>query len=394
MIEIAGRPVSWEDPAVLAGAGVAAIVLALLILLTMAVVRAGRAARAAAPLAAQVGWLAQRVQALGDGQQHLAGGLSHLGDTQAASQARMLELMENRLAQVGAGLSESVTGSSTRTARALGVLEERLQTIDRAQERIARLSGDVLSLQDILSNKQARGAFGEIQLRDVVAAALPPDAWTWQATLSNGRRVDCLIRLPHPPGPIAVDAKFPLESYEALRAAGDDRARTAAARQFRTAVKRHVADIAERYIVAGETAEGAMMFLPSEAVYAELHGNFGDVVREGFARKVWIVSPTTCMATLTTLRAALTDVRLAEHAAEIRTALKHLSRDLELVVARADKLENHFDQVRRDVEGVSVAAARAGRRAARIDALDFAPASPRDEVRSAETAAPNAASGR
>jgi len=176
-----------------------------------------------------------------------------------------------------------------------------------AQTNIEKLSGDVLSLQDILWNKQTRGAFGEIQLNDIVTKALAPDAYSFQATLSNGKRADCLIHLPNPPGPIVVDAKFPLEAYEAIRAAKTDEQMVVANRAMRTSVRVHIKAISEKYIIEGETADGALMFLPSEAVYAELHANFPDVVREGFDARVWIVSPTTCMATLNTMRAVLKD---------------------------------------------------------------------------------------
>ena len=155
----------------------------------------------------------------------------------------------------------------------------------------------MLSLQDILSNKQTRGAYGEIQLNDIVTKALPSDSYTLQATLSNGNRPDCLIHLPNPPGHIVIDSKFPLESYEALRNAKTDWDLNEAAKFLRASIKKHIKDISSKYIIEGETADGALMFLPSEAVYAELHANFPELVREGFAARVWIVSPTTCMAT-------------------------------------------------------------------------------------------------
>lgn len=179
-------------------------------------------------------------------------------------------------------------------------------------------------MQDILSNKQTRGAFGEIQLHDIVLKALPSDSYTMQATLSNGRRADCLIHLPNPPGPIVIDSKFPLEAYEVLRRAETQPDLDMAARLLRQSVRGHIRAIAERYILEGETADGALMFLPSEAVYAELHANFPDLVREGFAAKVWIVSPTTCMAVLNTMRAVLKDARMREQAGAIRKELAEL----------------------------------------------------------------------
>jgi len=305
MTEIFGLPL--DDPRVQAGLAVLAVVLLLLLLIWRAV---ARAARASDPVLHHVEALGQRVQALSDGQQQLAGGLHHVSEAAAASQTKMLQLMEARLAEVSRTMSDSLHGTATRTARSLGELQQRLETIDKAQANIEKLSGNVLSLQDILSNKQTRGAFGEIQLHDIVQKALPADAFTMQATLSNGKRADCLIHLPNPPGPIVIDSKFPLEAYEALRRAEGPQAQTEAARQMRTAVRVHLKAIAERYIIEGETADGALMFLPSEAVYAELHANFAEIVREGFALRVWIVSPTTCMATLNTMRAVLKDARM------------------------------------------------------------------------------------
>ena len=166
--------------------------------------------------------LVKQLQALSDGQERLAGGLHHVSEANAKAQTNMLALMEQRLAQVQQQLSENMHGSARRTAQSLGDLQQRLATIDKAQENITKLSGDVLSLQDILSNKQTRGAFGEIQLHDIVIKALPQDSFTMQATLSNGRRADCIIHLPNPPGPIAIDSKFPLEAYEAMRRASTE----------------------------------------------------------------------------------------------------------------------------------------------------------------------------
>jgi DNA recombination protein RmuC len=332
-----------------------------------------RTARATEPLARHLAALDGAVKTLNDSQHQLYGGLKQVAQTQAETQGRLTLAMETRLAEVTQALSESLAQSSTRTARSLGDLQQRLETIDKAQSNIEKLSGNVLSLQDILSNKQTRGAFGEIQLRDIVTKALPPDAYAFQATLSNNRRADCLVHLPNPPGPIVIDAKFPLEAYEALRAAGTPQAQQEAARAFRTAVRAHLRAIAERYVIEGETAEGALMFLPSEAVYAELHANFGDVVREGFALRVWTVSPTTCMATLHTLRAILKDARMREQAHAIRRELGLLHKDVERLGARVGNLDRHFGQAARDIEEIKISADRAGNRARRLEAIDFAP---------------------
>ena len=368
MIEIAGQTYHWNDPLVLMIAGAALIVLGFFLLILRAT---GRSAKATEPLMREMSYLGQRVQNLSEGQERLAGGLHHVSETQAHSQTAMLQLMEKRLAEVQRGMTESLQGTSTRTARSLGELQQRLETIDKAQANIEKLSGNVLGLQDILSNKQTRGAFGEIQLNDIVRKALPSDAYAMQVTLSNGKRADCLIHLPNPPGPIVIDSKFPLEAYEALRRAPNPAALTEAARFMRLSVRAHIKAISEKYILEGETADGALMFLPSEAVYAELHANFPELVREGFEAKVWIVSPTTCMATLNTMRAVLKDARMREQAGAIRATLRLLHRDVELVVGRVEKLNTHFNQARADLEGIGTAAERAGKRAAKLDNFDF-----------------------
>jgi DNA recombination protein RmuC len=388
MIQIAGQSYWLSDPLVFAGLAGAVVALLVLILLVVAVRRAGRSAQMMAPIAQQMGALGQRVQNLSEGQHQLVGGLSQVSELQAASQAQMLQLMEQRLADVSRAMGENLEGSSRRTAQSLGDLQQRLETIDRAQANIEKLSGDVLSLQDILSNKQTRGAFGEIQLNDIVGKALPSDSYSLQHTLSNGKRADCLIHLPNPPGPIVIDAKFPLEAYEALRAANTQWETKEAVAQFKTSVRKHIRDISQRYILDGETADGALMFLPSEAIYAELHANFPALVREGFDAKVWIVSPTTCMATLNTMRAILKDARMREQAGAIRTTLRQLHRDVELVVERVAKLNTHFGQARADLDGIGTAAERAGKRAAKLDNFDFEELDPGDGERVVPLIAP------
>ncbi|MEM7614530.1 MAG: DNA recombination protein RmuC, partial [Pseudomonadota bacterium] len=341
----------WSDPMLLAGAAAAiGLPLVMLFLLLILVLRAaGRTARATEPLAQQVTHLGQTVGAIGDAQQRLHGGLQHVSEAQAKAQLSMVQTMERRLEEVQRQMTDSLHGTSVRTTRSLTELQERLATIDKAQTKIEKLSGDVLGLQDILSNKQTRGAFGEIQLQDIVTKAMPANSFAFQATLSNGKRADCLIDLPNPPGPIVIDSKFPLEAYEALVNAATERELTEAARALRVAVRTHIKHIAERYIIEGETAEGALMFLPSEAVYAELHANFPEIIREGFAARVWTVSPTTCMATLNTLRAILKDAQMREQAGNIRRELALLAKDMERLGDRVGNLDRHFGQAAKDI---------------------------------------------
>ncbi len=402
MIEIAGTQYALNDPVILVAGGVLALILLLLFLSLRA---SQRSARMAEPLARQMAHLGQHVQALGQGQEQLRGGLQHVSDTQANAQVQVIQTVESRLssvqqqmndrladnamksaralAEMQERMKESLHGSSKQTATSLTQLQERLAAIDKAQDNITKLSGDVLSLQDILSNKQTRGAFGEIQLNDIVSKALPHDSFQLQATLSNGRRADCLIHLPNPPGPIVIDSKFPLEAYESLIGSTNDAELKAAVQMFRSTVRKHINDIAEKYILDGETADGALMFLPSEAVYAELHAKFPELVQESFTKRVWIVSPTTCMATLNTMRAILKDARMREQAGAIRKELGMLHKDVERLGDRVANLDRHFGQAAKDISEIKISAEKAGRRAQRLDNFDFeelAPEAPSEVV--------------
>ena len=393
MIQIGDYMIDLSDPLVIAALIGGALILLILLLLVLSLRAASRSARMAVPLVHQMNSLGQSVQNLGSGQEQLAGGLRGVSDAQQTGQHQLVQTMEMRLAAVQQQMNdrlhenamksaraltdmqermnEVLAGGSEKTTKSLTELQERLATIDRAQANIEKLSGDVLSLQDILSNKQTRGAFGEIQLNDIVTKALPSDAFSLQATLSNGRRADCLIHLPNPPGPIVIDCKFPLEAYESLRRAESKEQLRQAAQMLRTSVRAHIKAIAERYILEGETADGALMFLPSEAVYAELHANFPEIVREGFQAKVWIVSPTTCMATLNTMRAILKDARMREQAGAIRKELSLLYSDVDRLGTRVENLDRHFGQAAKDIAEIKISADKAGNRARRLDNFDF-----------------------
>lgn len=340
-------------------------------------------AQAAAQMTAQE--TAQRAadaQRMADSQAELIGRIAQLAEAQNAGQMRMAEQMqiqerelsrklEVRLADVGRRVGESLEKSSVQAQTSLTDLKERLAVIDTAQKNLTELSGQVTGLQDILSNKQARGAFGEVQLEDIVRSALPPNAYDFQVTLSNSKRVDCLVRLPNPPGSIAIDAKFPLESYRALRAADDDAQRQQARRGLATDVLNHVKAIADRYIVSGETAESALLFLPSEAVYAELHASLPEVIDQSYRARVWIVSPTTLMATLNTVRAVLKDVQMREQAHVIQKEVGILMEDVGRLDDRASKLETHFQRVEKDVHDIRVSTSKISRRGDQIKKIEL-----------------------
>jgi DNA recombination protein RmuC len=284
--------------------------------------------------------------------------------------------LNERLDGLNKRLGDSFAEQTEKTGETLKDLHSRLAVIDRAQQKITDLSQQVVGLQDILSNKQARGAFGEIQLQDIVVGALPPSAYDFQVTLGNGSRVDCLLKLPNPPGSIALDAKFPLESYRALRNAADDAEKVQASRAFSADVIRHVKAISEKYVIPGETAESALMFLPSEAVYAELHANFGNVIEESYRRRVWIVSPTTLMATLNTVRAVLKDARMREQAGVIQTEVLTLLDDVERLDKRVGRLNQHFDQTAEDIRQIRISTDKVIKRAERIDEIQLGEETP------------------
>lgn len=326
--------------------------------------------------------LARAVESVGQAQASLAGRMAQMAEGQAASQAAMAERLqaqeralskavEERLAELAKRLDEGMQAASHRQATSLHELRERLVVIDSAQKTITELSAQVVSLQDVLSNKQARGAFGELQLSDLVKNVLPPSAYEFQAAIGEGRRVDCLLKLPNPPGAIAVDAKFPLESWHLLRQAKTDAERVAAGRAFGTAILKHVRDIAEKYIVPGETAESALMFLPSEAVYAELHASFPDVVEKSYRAKVWIVSPTTLMATLNTIRAVLKDARMREQAGVIQKEVALLLGDIVRLDDRVAALGKHFDQANEDIRQIRISTDKVAKRADRIEEVQL-----------------------
>jgi len=358
------------------------------------------AVAAALAVGAVVGLLLRRQPAPQGPQEHpelaaLTGRLAQMAESQTAVQNVIIERLQaqervviktvdERLQGFSKQVGDRLNDSSTKSQTALADLRERLAVIDKAQQNLTELSTQVVGLQDILANKQARGAFGEIQLRDLVEATLPPSAYAFQATLGNGRRADCLLQLPNPPGAIAIDSKFPLESYETLRKAGSDEALLVPARRaFAADVRRHVQDIAQRYIIPGETAESALMFLPSEAVYAELHANYREVVEASYKARVWIVSPTTLMATLNTVRAVLKDVRMREQAAIIQTEVGKMMEDVVRLDKRVGKLESHFDQASRDIQDIRTSANKIVSRGEKIGELEL-----EDAEREAQQVAP------
>lgn len=317
-------------------------------------------------------------------QAELSGRLAQMSEHSSMEQGRiaqaineqklsLLKIIDDKLLQVTQKVGDGLQKSATKTDETLAALRERLAKIDVAQQKISSLSEQVVSLQEVLSNKQARGAFGEIQLNDLVTSILPPSAYSFQVVMGNQKRADCVLNLPNPPGCIVIDSKFPLESYQALRNANTDREKVEAERFFRSSVLKHIKDIADKYIIPGETAESALMFLPAESIYAELYTNFVDVVEVSFRSKVWVVSPTTLMATLNTVRAVLKDARMREQAGVIQKEVGLLIEDIGRLDERVENLAKHFDMATRDIGDIRVSSAKISRRVDKIEEIELGP---------------------
>lgn len=289
----------------------------------------------------------------------------------AAAQERLSARTEERLREQERALAARLDTAAERTQQTAGAIQQRLAVIDAARENLEALGGQVTSLAAVLGNKQARGALGEVQLRELVADRLPAGGFSWQHTLSNGTRCDCLVRLPFPPGPIAVDSKFPLEAWAALQDAPTEQARSLARRRFAADIRRHVADIAGKYLIPGETAEGALMFVPSEAVHAALHAEFADLVAEAARRHVHIVGPSTLWAVLNTMRGLLRDARLQAEARRIRAEVEKLAEETARLERRVAALRSHHAAMGQDMREIETSAERIARRGEAIRALDI-----------------------
>jgi DNA recombination protein RmuC len=354
-------------------AAVAALLAALTALALIAFWRAAAARRSEREAAEERQQAIEaRFAALAQSSAELNGRVGAMAEWLGSRQTDLARVVADRLDSVGARLGAGLESQAQTTGESLGRLNERLAVIDAAQSRLTEMTREVVSLKDILANKQARGAFGQGRMEAIVRDGLPAGGYDFQFTLSNRARPDCVIRLPGDPRPLAVDAKFPLEGFSAYRAARDDEARRSAHARVRADVGKHVKDIAERYLVPGETQDVALMFVPSEAIYSDLVEHFDELVQKAHRARVVIVSPTLMMMAISVAQAILRDARMRDEAHEIQAEVGKLLNDVRLVVERAGKLETHFRQAQEDLAGVGAASARIARRAERIEAMDFA----------------------
>ncbi len=350
----------------------AAMIAAALVALAVLTLRSSRARSTEAEMQAmRAEEIEERMGELARMQAEMTGRLQAVGETLTGRQAELTRVMAERLDAVSQRVGQSMDTTAHRTAESLRVLHERLAVIDSAQKNITDLSTQVTSLRDVLSNKQSRGAFGQARMEAIVADGLPKGSFAFQHTLSNSKRPDCVIFLPSDPRPLVIDAKFPLEAFTALRDATNDEGRKLAAQRLRQDVQRHVNDISERYLIPGETQELALMFVPSESVYAELHDGFDDLIQKAYRAQVVLVSPSLLMLAIQVMQQIQKDARMREAAHVIRTEVGHLIDDVGRLRERVLKLQQHFGQVTEDVAQVLISADKITKRGGRIESLEF-----------------------
>ena len=292
--------------------------------------------------------------------QHLSGSVEALAKS-----------VDGRLEQISGKVSERLDEGFKKTNETFVNVMARLATIDEAQKKIDGLTTNVVSLQELLGDKRSRGAFGEVQLEGLVRNIMPPQAYAMQYTLPNGTRADCVLKLPEPTGMVAVDSKFPLENYHLMFSAASPAERTVAERQFKSDIKKHVDDIAGKYIIADVTSDGAVMFIPAEAVFAEIHAHHPEVVDYAMQKRVWIVSPTTLMAVLNTARAVLKDVETRKQVHIIKDELGKLGKDFSRFDERMKKLADNIRKAHEEAANVEISSRKISQRFASIERVDL-----------------------
>lgn len=304
-------------------------------------------------------------------QAEMQGRMGAIAEVFGSRQAELTQSIGQRLDAMSGRLGQTISEQTRATHENLTRLQERLAAIDSAQGNIQALAGQVVQLQAILSNKQTRGAFGQSRMEAIVADGLPMGSYEFQATLSNGTRPDCVVRMPNDAPSLVIDAKFPLEAWNAIRAAKTPEAQKAAAQAFRRDVEIHLRDIAGKYLVQGETQDTAFMFVPSESVFAEIHENFEALVQRAHRSRIVIVSPSLLMLSIQVIQAILKDARMREQAHVIQGEVIRLMEDVTRLDERVRRLQTHFGQATRDIDEILVSASRVTKRGQKIEALEL-----------------------
>jgi len=361
-------------------AAAAALTVLLVLLLGVALWRSARARAVAAAESAQLARDAEaRMAEIARQQAEMQGRMGAIADVFGARQAELTQSIGQRLDAMTGRLGQSMTDQTRTTQDSLAKLQERLAVIDTAQGNIQSLAGQVVQLQAILSNKQTRGAFGQSRMEAIVADGLPHGAYEFQATLSNGSRPDCIVKMPNGTPPLVIDAKFPLEAWNAIRAAETADGNTDGARQaaqaFRRDVEVHIKAISEKYLLSGETQDTAFMFVPSESIFAEIHENFEALVQRAHRARIVIVSPSLLMLSIQVIQSVLKDARMREQAHLIQGEVIRLMEDVSRLDDRVRKLQGHFVQTAKDIEQIVTSTDKVTKRGQRIEALEFGAAS-------------------
>ena len=293
-------------------------------------------------------------------------------DTMDSATNQLKNLLNMRLEDIDSKVKESLEEGFKKTNDTFDRVMKQLSTIDEAQKKIDGLTSNIVSFQELLGDKKSRGAFGEVQLESLERNALPPDAFSMQHTLSNGNRADCVLFLPEPTGSVAIDSKFPLESYRKMldTSLPPDEIKNAQ-KQFKLDIKKHINDIASKYIISNETSDGAVMFIPAEAVFAEIHAYHSDLIEEAMSQRVWLVSPTTLMAVLNTARAVLKDVETRKQVHIIKAELGRLGQEFERFDVRMKKLADNIRQAHEHAQDVHVTSQKISRRFSQIERVEL-----------------------
>ena len=312
-------------------------------------------------------------------QAEMQGRLGTVAEVFGARQAELTQSIGQRLDAMTGRIGQTMSEQTRSTHESLAKLQERLAVIDTAQTNIQSLAGQVVQLQAILSNKQTRGAFGQSRMEAIVADGLPHTSYQFQATLSNGSRPDCLVKMPNDTPSLVIDAKFPLEAWNAIRAAEGTEAQKMAAQAFRRDVEIHIRDIADKYLLSGETQDTAFMFVPSESVFAEIHENFEALVQRAHRARVVIVSPSLLMLSIQVIQAILKDARMREQAHLIQGEVIRLMEDVSRLDERVRKLQSHFGQTSKDIDDILVSSSKVTKRGQKIEALEFGDPRAEDE---------------
>ena len=343
----------------------------LLLVIIVVVARTGRL-RAASAMAQAIraDELEERLSELLQIQNQASGRVDAMGQALAGRQAEMARTVNERLDSVTQRVGQSMEQTTRNTMDSLHALHERLGIIDNAHQNLAELTVQVTTLRDVLANKQSRGAFGQARMEAIVRDGMPSDAYAFQHTLSTGKRPDCVVFLPDG-RPLCIDAKFPLEAITALHDARTDEEKKSAAQRLRQDVAKHITDISEKYLIPGETQDTALMFVPSESVYAEIHDGFDDIIQKAYRARVVLVSPSLLMLAIQVMQQVLKDARMRDAADEVRAEVMHMMGDVERLRDRVSRLGSHFDQVNEDVRQVLISVNKIGKRAVKIEDLDF-----------------------